>query len=68
VRVWDDVAAAPFLYNEQKRLFISYDDVQSMRVKGRYVLDRGLGGMMSWQLGSDPDGDLLTAICESLKP
>src|ERR1035441_6838042 len=37
VRYWDDISKAPFLYNSDQQLFISYDDEESIRVKGRYA-------------------------------
>ncbi len=66
VRYWDDISKAPFLYNSDKQLFISYDDRESIRVKGRYVTDRGLGGMMFWEYSEDPKNKLLDAIHEGI--
>jgi chitinase len=65
VRYWDDLSAAPFLYNADRRIFISYEDPQSIRAKGRYVTDHGLAGMMFWELGGDPRGELLDAMAVS---
>jgi chitinase len=62
VRYWDDISKAPFLYNADKLLFISYDDQESIRLKGRYVSDRGLGGVMFWEYSGDPKNKLLDAI------
>jgi len=67
VRHWDPVAAVPFLYNEQRRLFVTYDDVESIRLKSRYVMDRKLGGIMFWELGGDPQGELVNTINAALK-
>jgi GH18 family chitinase len=66
VRYWDDISKAPLLYNSDKQLFISYDDAESIRLKGRYVADRGLGGMMFWEYSGDPKNKLLDAIHEGL--
>jgi GH18 family chitinase len=62
VHYWDDISKAPFLYNADKLLFISYDDQESIRLKGRYVSDRGLGGVMFWEYSGDPKNKLLDAI------
>ncbi len=67
VRYWDDISKAPFLYNADKQLFVSYDDAESIRLKGRYVTDRGLGGMMFWEYSGDPKNKLLDAIHEGMK-
>lgn len=65
-RYWDQAAAAPYLYNAARGLFISYDDPASLRLKSQYVTDRGLGGVMFWELSGDPQHTLLEAIRQSL--
>ena len=52
-RYWDPVAKAPWLYDAAKQIMISYDDAESLGVRGKYIVDRGLGGMMIWELSSD---------------
>ena len=60
---WDDVAKAPYLYNPQQQLFVSFDDRRSIDLKAKYVTDKKLGGIMFWQLAQDvPNGGLLEAI------
>jgi GH18 family chitinase len=66
-RQWDDIAKAPFLYNPESRLWVSYEDEQSIRAKAKYVVDRGLGGMMFWQYTEDAEGKLLSAINRGLR-
>ena len=61
VRYWDDVAKVPWLYNAGTKHWISYDDPQSMKLKGRYIADQHLGGAMFWELSND-DGPLLDAL------
>jgi len=58
---WDDIASVPYLYNGAKQEFISYDDAGSAGGKAAYVADKGLGGVMIWELSSD-NGDLVQAI------
>jgi chitinase len=62
VRYWDEQAQAPYLWNSAARIFISYDDPQSIATKVCYVRERHLGGMMFWDLGSDRNDELLNAI------
>jgi len=66
-RYWDDISKAPFLYNPQTRLWVSYEDEQSIRAKTKYVVDRGLGGIMFWQYTEDSGGRLLNAINQGLR-
>jgi chitinase len=61
VRHWDDVAKVPWLYNAAKKEWITYEDPQSMRLKGEYVVTQNLAGAMFWELSND-DGTLLDAL------
>jgi chitinase len=64
----DTVAQAPFIYNARQRLFLTYDDTLSVRMKTRYVLQKRLGGIMFWQLGDDwSRNGLLEAIDDTIK-
>ncbi|HEU4937305.1 MAG TPA: glycoside hydrolase family 18 protein [Vicinamibacterales bacterium] len=61
VRHWDDVAKVPWLYSAERKEWITYEDAQSMRIKGQYVVEQGLAGAMFWELSND-DGTLLDAL------
>ena len=62
-RYWDTLAKAPYLYSAGDSVFITYDDTMSVKLKTRYVIDNGLGGIMFWQLGADAAEDgLVDAI------
>ena len=65
VRHWDDIAKVPWLYNAQTREWITYEDAQSMRIKGQYIAEQGLAGAMFWELSND-DGTLLDALRRGL--
>lgn len=67
VRLWDERAQAPYLWNPNSKVFITYDDPQSIRVKAEYVLKYDLGGMMFWELSQDRDGELLDTITSTLR-
>ena len=47
VRHWDDVAKVPWLYNAETKEWITYEDAQSMRIKGSYVVEQGLAARCS---------------------
>lgn len=68
-RFWDDNAEAPFMYNSADSLFVSYDDTVSVALKTKYVMAKGLGGIMFWELGNDTkeEGSLLDAIYKAAK-
>lgn len=66
VHYWDNIAQAPFCYNAAEKLFATFDDVESVKRKTEYALQKKLGGIMFWQLGEDnPKGGLLDAIFET---
>jgi chitinase len=63
---WDEAAMAPYLYNPRQQLFVTYDDKRSMELKTRYAIEKGLGGIMFWELTEDSyEGGLLEVIDKS---
>ncbi|MBH9576245.1 chitinase C-terminal domain-containing protein [Inhella proteolytica] len=52
-RHYDATLVAPWLWNAQKKVFLSTEDEQSVAVKAQYVADKGLGGVMFWELAGD---------------
>lgn len=61
-RYWDAAASVPYLYNADQKIFVSYDDPESLALKCKYVLDHQLAGIMFWDYESDPSGKLLDSI------
>jgi chitinase len=66
-RHWDATAQVPYLWNAQTRVFVSYDDPQSLKLKADFVKSNGLGGMMYWEQSQDPDGELLSVLSAALR-
>ena len=66
-REWDDVAQAPFLWNADKRTFVSYEDPESLRRKCRYVREMGLAGVMFWEYTVDSTGQLVGTLFTELR-
>ncbi len=62
IRYWDDAAKAPYLYNAEKHIFVSYEDPESLSVKCKYVREHKLGGVMFWEYFGDSSGKLLETI------
>ncbi|MEP7186554.1 MAG: glycoside hydrolase family 18 protein [Rhodanobacter sp.] len=67
VRYWDADAQAPYLWNADTRHFISYDDPHSLAAKAVWVKAHHLGGIMYWEQGQDPQGELLDALWRGLQ-
>ena len=66
-RHWDAASQAPFLWNPERRVFISYDDPESLKIKCRYIRDKGLAGSMFWEYFADRSGALLGTLFEELR-
>jgi chitinase len=58
VRYWDAASGVPYLYNPKTQNWISYDDDQSVALKGRYIVDHGLKGGMFWEMDLDKNSGL----------
>jgi chitinase len=66
-RFWHDKAQVPWLYSPDTQIMISYEDAQSLAAKTDYVRQRGLGGVMIWELSYDDDQHtLLNAVYTGL--
>ncbi|MCO6496389.1 MAG: glycoside hydrolase family 18 protein [Chitinophagaceae bacterium] len=62
-KFWDDATKAPYAYNPSEQIFMTFDDMQSVRLKTEYAIRKGLRGIMFWQLADDsPAGGLLSEI------
>jgi Chitinase len=61
-RFWDETAKAPYLWNAEKRVFISYEDAQSIQYKMEYLKSKGLAGVMFWEYCADRNNELQKAI------
>lgn len=51
----DTFSGVPYIWNEQKRVFLSYEDDWSMQNRLDYVQAQGIGGLMIWELAGDYD-------------
>lgn len=53
-RYWDDISKVPYLFGNPggrfNKVFITYDDLQSFKIKIEYLKKQGLAGVMFWQL------------------
>lgn len=61
----DEVADADYLYNPQSKLFMSLDTPRTVKAKGEYALQKGLGGVFTWTVDQD-NGVLVNAVREGL--
>ncbi|HEX4849152.1 MAG TPA: glycoside hydrolase family 18 protein, partial [Puia sp.] len=66
-RNWDAHAKAPYLFNNEEKIFITYEDEASVAEKCNYVKKNQLAGIMFWEYYEDPKCYLLKAIHHQMK-
>lgn len=65
---YDDHAEAPYWYNATAKQYATGDDVRSVKAKTRYALEKGLGGIMFWELTLDKEqGGMVNAIADEIR-
>jgi chitinase len=65
---WDKTAAAPYLYNAERKWFVTFDDSSSIAIKTKYTIKNKLNGIMFWQLADDSfSGGLLDVVDDTRK-
>lgn len=52
---WDEKAQSPYAYNASQKLFATFDNPKSVAIKTKYAKQRGLKGIMFWELVQDVD-------------
>ncbi|HET7115907.1 MAG TPA: glycoside hydrolase family 18 protein [Hanamia sp.] len=67
VQYWDSTAQAPYSFNAQRKLFATYDDSNSIKLKTEYVIKNHLNGIMFWQLTEDRFNDGLLNVINEVK-
>ncbi|MFD4393418.1 glycosyl hydrolase family 18 protein [Kitasatospora sp. NPDC058478] len=50
---YSDALQSPWLWNDAKKVFLSTENEKSIDAKARYIVDKGIGGAMIWELAGD---------------
>ncbi|MCF7353475.1 glycoside hydrolase family 18 protein [Vibrio sp. CK2-1] len=67
VQGYDKAAQAPYLWNPEKQVFISYDNPESIKAKAEWAKANNLAGIFSWDLSGDTkDHDLVNAMADGM--
>ncbi len=68
---WYNSVEEPYLTNSSNTEFITYEDTNSVRYKARFAVEKGLGGIMVYELSQDvlPNGrqPLLETIAATMR-
>jgi chitinase len=57
VQYWDSTACAPYAYDAKNKLYATYDDPRSVAMKTKFAIEKGLRGIMFWELSGDVTGE-----------
>lgn len=63
---YDDEAQAPYLWNPNKKVFISFEDARSIKAKADWAKSKKLGGIFTWELSGDPSGELVEVMRKNM--
>ena len=61
---FDEECCVPYRYDAANKIFISFDNEQSIKMKCDYINSLGLAGTMYWQYGQDVNDMLSLAIAK----
>ncbi|RDA86371.1 hypothetical protein CP532_1064 [Ophiocordyceps camponoti-leonardi (nom. inval.)] len=66
VKQFDNITQTPWLFNKDTKVFLTYDDPDSIKAKTRVVREEGLAGGMMWSIDMDKDNVLTDALKKGL--
>jgi chitinase len=58
---YDPTLVATWLWNDTKKVFLSVEDEESIQQKANYIVNKGIGGVMFWELAGDYSYDAAKA-------
>jgi len=64
---YDEQAQAPYLWNPEKKVFISFEDKRSIKAKANWAKEAKLGGIFTWELSGDPSGTLVEVMSKEVQ-
>jgi len=63
---YDNKAKAAYYYSPTNGVFFTCDNEKSVAAKGKYVKEKGLGGLIAWMASLDRDNTITKAMYNSL--
>lgn len=66
-RYWNASAKVPYLYNAKEKVWITYEDQESLKGKARYIKSKKLRGAMFWELSADGEHQLIETLWSAMK-
>lgn len=50
---WDDIGKVPHVWQDEEKVFLSFENEQSMAERIKYIEDKNLGGALIWVMNGD---------------
>ncbi|SMF69629.1 chitinase [Paenibacillus uliginis N3/975] len=66
VRYWNEASKVAYLYNSENKVFITYNDKESMLYSASLVKSLDIAGVMSWDISGDRNKTLNTQLVHDL--
>ena len=66
IEYFDNTAKAAYYYSPTKGYFFTCDNEKSVTEKGKYVKEKGLGGLLMWMASQDTENKLTKTIFNTL--
>lgn len=65
-KYWNDASKTAYLYNPEKKVFLTYNDQTSMMYIASFVKSLDLAGVMSWEISGDRNKTLSSELAGDL--
>lgn len=52
-KYWDSVGKVPHIWNDKEKVFLSFEDEQSIDARVEYIKNKNLGGALIWVMNGD---------------
>lgn len=66
VEYYDEQHKASYLWNEELKGYITFDNAQAILDKGEFIAAHGFAGIYSWEITNDKDSDLTDAMNDAV--
>ena len=50
---WDDVGKVPYVWQDEEKVFLSYENERSIQERNKYIEEKNLGGALIWVMNGD---------------
>ncbi|CAL2046333.1 unnamed protein product [Caenorhabditis brenneri] len=59
---WNNKTNTPYIWNQNRRTYLAFENERSLAEKVKYVMDRNIGGMTFYEINSDDDENTMLNV------